>query len=414
MSLLKNASYFTIGGILNKVIPFFILPAITHLLTPEEFGIFSMFEVAVVTLLPFILVQQNGAIGVNYYKLNFEQNGQYISSVLIIPFTMFLVSILLILLFSHSISSMLSIPEEWLVFIPTVSFFQSLFLINNTTLIFRKKPIQYLYLEIGRTILFYGGGLIALYFFSNSWKGLGGFMTLAYGVFGLIAFIQLIKFYKLKPRLNAQYLKDGLLYGGPLIIHVFSQSVIDLSDRYFITEMIGVEYAGIYTIAYRFGMINFFLFKFFQQAWNPYVFEILEGNKSKEKKGLVKKLIIIIVGIACLAAIVAIIAPFYVRFFLDSSYQLAISVIPWICSAYAFRSIYGVLSVFLFHKKKTVTLSILTFTNAIINLVLNYYLIGLYGFVGAAIATLITFILSSTILLLLLLKMYGSPLNKLK
>ena|GEM_PF-2936762 len=390
------------------------MPVITVLLTPEEYGVFSMFEVVLLTTLPFVLVQQNGAIGVNYYRQTLRQNSLYISSVLVIPVVMLVVVFLVVFLLKKQISYFTLIPVGWLLIIPIVTFFQSIFLINSTTLVFRKKPYNYLFLEIGRTIVYFGGGMAALWFVSRTWDSLALLMTLGYCFFGCIALWQLVTGYNLKLKCNKTYLKDGMSYGLPLIVHVFAQSMIDLSDRYFITKMVGIEFTGIYNIAYRFGMINFFLFKFFQQAWNPHVYRVLENGTRSESIALLKQMIFIPIGILVLAFIVAWVAPFYIKFFLDPSYLLAISIIPWICSAYAFRSIYGLFSAFIFYKKKTLVLSAMTLLNAGVNLVLNYYLINLFGFKGAAIATLITFILSNIVLLLLLLFYYKKEFSQLR
>ena len=252
-----------------------------------------------------------------------------------------------------------------------------------------------------------------LKYVSNTWDGLSLFMVIGYSIFGILSFAQLQKCYKLKFRIDKNHIRDGLAFGAPLIVYVFAQSMIDLSDRYFIAEMVGVEYAGIYNIAYKFGMINFFLFKFFQQAWNPHMFEVLEKGSTSKKLGLIKQTLFISLGILFLAFLVALIAPIYVRIFLAEEYHVAIPVIPWICAAYGFRSIYGLNSGFIFFKKRTVHLSTLTLINALINLVLNYFLILEYGFIGAAIATLITFIFSNLLLILLMVKDYRSEINQL-
>ena len=55
--------------------------------------------------------------------------------------------------------------------------------------------------------------------------------------------------------MDYSYVIQSIRYGFPLIFHGISLLILTMSDRYLIKEIISVELAAIYGIAYKFGMM---------------------------------------------------------------------------------------------------------------------------------------------------------------
>ena len=76
----------------------------------------------------------------------------------------------------------------------------------------------------------------------------------------------------------------------------------------------------------------------------------------------------------------------------EESYHSGIKYVIWVALGYAFYGMYTLVFPYGVHVGETSYLGITTFIAAFVNVVANYYLINLNGALGAAQATLISYI----------------------
>ena len=100
-----------------------------------------------------------------------------------------------------------------------------------------------------------------------------------------------------------------------------------------------------------------------------------------------------------------------IYWFFPKSYFIAYKIVPVISLAYAVSKISGLINLSFYQEKKTLKLMELSIYAAILNVALNFILIPLYGYYGAAIATLITFLFMLIIKYYLSKKYYFLPIN---
>ena len=81
-----------------------------------------------------------------------------------------------------------------------------------------------------------------------------------------------------------------------------------------------------------------------------------------------------------------------IYWFFPKSYYIAYKIVPIISLAYAVSKISGLINLSFYQEKKTLKLMKLSIYAAMLNVGLNFLLIPLYGYYGAAVATLITFV----------------------
>lgn len=82
--LIRSASIYTLTNVINKAIPFLLLPILTRYLTPEDYGIVSMFGVLVSLVTPFTGLSIHGAIARMYYEIDSVDIKAYITNCLLI------------------------------------------------------------------------------------------------------------------------------------------------------------------------------------------------------------------------------------------------------------------------------------------------------------------------------------------
>jgi len=156
-----------------------------------------------------------------------------------------------------------------------------------------------------------------------------------------------------------------------------------------LTHFIGIETNGIYTVGFMVGQIIGLLQNSFNQAWVPWVFKSLKDGNSLIKVRIVKYTYIYFLLILILVVILWLFSPL-IYTIIGSSFYDGIAIVFWIALGFAFNGMYKMVSVYFFYKERTGVLGALTFSTAILNIILNFLFIPRYGFEGAAYATMIS------------------------
>src|SRR5690606_10190492 len=97
----------------------------------------------------------------------------------------------------------------------------------------------------------------------------------------------------------------------------------------------------------------------------------------------------------------------------DEKYYAASDFILWVALGYAIRGVYQVFFPYLVHVNKTRFLAVCTIVAALVNILLNYFLIKAFGSIGAAYATAVAFFVSAVLVFWYQQKYYPMPWFKL-
>jgi len=357
--------------------------------------VLANFELFFALSSPVIAVQQTGSVGVMYFRRDTLAFRQYFSSVAVLPFLSTLAISLLYFLFSAPLSKLLEIPEKWILLIPLIGLGAAISNMLITYYISAKKPVPYLLIEIPRTVLRFAGALFLILVLKWDWEGMAMALLITHSVMGVASLVVLRRLNLIGQGISWADMRDGLIFGLPLVLHTVSQNTIDLSNRVFITRMVGLEANGIYSVAYKVSVILLFVWKAFQQAWTPYFYERLKQNTESVRLQLTK-VIYAVIGLLLVGALgLAFIGKYLVLWFMDPAYLVGTYLIPYIVFGIFFQSLFILMSGFLLYHKKSKPLASITIGSAVINLILNYVLINEFDALGAALSNMITYGLGS-------------------
>ena len=78
--LFGNAAIYLGANILNAGIPFLLLPILTRVLTPADYGTVAMFGIVLSVLGAFTGLSVHGAIGVRYFQLGKKELSEYVGT----------------------------------------------------------------------------------------------------------------------------------------------------------------------------------------------------------------------------------------------------------------------------------------------------------------------------------------------
>ncbi len=394
MNLWKSMSVYTISNLSRQAIGFVLLPVITGYLSAGQNGDLTTITSMVTFVGSFMILSAPGAINLEYFRQDQgkENFPTYISSALVNPLILFLILTLFTFLFGSSLAAWLEIPNQWIYAIPLLSL--TILLPQVLSIIYqaRSQPVQYAAYNLSMTLLDLLFSILLIVGLSMNWEGrlIGNYGTKI--LFGIIALFLLYRSGLLQIKVNWTYTKDALFFGLPLILHILSANIMDLSDQFFIREMVGKEELGIYSIGYKVGMIILILQAAVVMAWRPFLFKELKEITPKKKKKIVQLSYLIMAGLVLAAGILYLISPLLFKYLvLKPEYHDGIKYVGIIALAYVFLGWYKMFSSYIIYTKHNKYLSYIAIFNIIFNLLLNYFLIKNYGAMGAAYATTISY-----------------------
>jgi O-antigen/teichoic acid export membrane protein len=159
-----------------------------------------------------------------------------------------------------------------------------------------------------------------------------------------------------------------------------------------IAALLGKESVGLYAIGYQFGMVIMMLTDAFSKAWQPIFYRYAKDLKFS----LIKKIQVgYLLGLPVVAIIYVVVACWAVPLVVDERYATAIQFIPVVVAAYVAMGYYQLYFPYLILYKKTKVLVYITPTAALVNVLLNYWWLPIFGAMGAAYATLIAYGITS-------------------
>ena len=116
--LVHHVIVYGLVNILKSLVPFIMLPILTAYLSPESFGIFSIIEVSILLLFPFISLNISSAINVEFYHLDEKYFKLYFNNAMILSLFSFLFLVILIGINRENICTYLSLSTTIILFLP--------------------------------------------------------------------------------------------------------------------------------------------------------------------------------------------------------------------------------------------------------------------------------------------------------
>lgn len=395
--VIKNSFVYIFSSAFSKAVPFLLLPLFTTLLTPEEFGLFSIYQVILVFFTALIGMSLQTSITVNFFKVNQKELASYFNNILFILFLNLSLFFLIFCAIDYFFVNFFSIDFSYFYIILPLVFFTVIVEIYTSILRNQQKAVNFFMVEVFGTILKFVLILLFMVFFEKGWLSfiygnlIGLFLIALYSFQSLLA----QKFINFKVGLSKIKIKEILKLCVPLIPHAVGIMIISLSDRLFIEKLIGVEAVGIYAVAYSFGIIVSLFSDAFIKAWTPWFYSKMKELKDKDAKIIVNITYVYIFMMLTLSFIVYVLAYLLIPIMTTVKYHVAIDYVFYIALGYSVQGIYKVFFPYLVFFMKTNYLAIITFFASLSSVFLNYYLINKYGILGAAYTIIFSFIFSS-------------------
>lgn len=189
---------------------------------------------------------------------------------------------------------------------------------------------------------------------------------------------------------SKKYWTYALKFNVPLLPHYLSMTVLASSDRIMISSMVGDAEVGIYSLAYSVSQVMTMFNTALLQTLEPWIYRKLKEHKTDDLARIAYPCFILI---AAVNELLIIFAPEVITIFAPTEYQEAIWIIPSVTLSVFFTFLYTFFATFEFYYEKTHYIAIATVGGAVLNIVLNYIFIRIFGYMAAGYTTLLSYIL---------------------
>lgn len=211
-------------------------------------------------------------------------------------------------------------------------------------------------------------------------------------------------------KLNLSF--EMIKYGFPLMIGNLIYTVITMSDRFFLKYYSTDSELGFYSYGYKYAdMINAFFINVIFLAWNPIRWKVYEMKDGKKIFANFNRLLhmIFIFFTLILTGIILVLGLFLTK---NQEYLNGFKILFIIAFSNVFYGLYYFNIMGLLFENKTKYITYIITVSALLNVLLNFALIPNWGMLGAAIATLISYICLHILALTIGQKFYSIERNR--
>lgn len=385
--LFKNIGLMTISNFSSKILSFLLVPLYTSVLSTEEYGTYDLYTTTAFLLMPLFSICISDAT-LRYTLESYKNPGAVLS--ISMKFYIRACLCITVLIVLNTIFSVVPLFNQYPLFF---LLYYYLCLLSDILTQFARgleKISDVAISGILSSITTVTLNILLLLVFS---LGLEGYFIANCSAFAatIIYLVIRLKIWKYIKMSTSQQLKTEMeRYSAPLIFNQIGWWINNVSDRYVVTWLCGTAANGIYSVAYKIPSLLTMFQTIFNQAWTlSAVKELDEGGSSLYSTIYTYYNCGMVILCSLLIASDKIVAHILFANEFYTAWQYA----PFLMMSVVFGSLSGLLGGVFTAVKISKLIARTTVIGASVNTILNIILVMFIGPLGAALATLISYIL---------------------
>lgn len=393
--VLQTSTIYLIGGLIGRAVGFLTIPLYSRFLSPAEFGIVELIELSTEIIAITLGMQAIGTAMTRIYheqKTPEQERAVVSTSVMaaaILSSTVALIAILLAAPLSRAVFH--SLDQAPLMRVAFVAMFFS-YMVEINLVYQQIQERARFYLTYTLTVLFANLSL-NIFFIGFAHAGVWGFLLskLFVTVCGS-CFLMFRLAREVGVKWQGSLVPEFIRFGAPLAASGAAFFIIHFSDRFFLTSAVSLADLGRYALAYRFAfLVSILIGDSFRRSWNATFYRYTEEDGWRQQFAYVATFLMFVLCLTALA--VAIFAPELLRLMVPPDFYPEILLLPILVFSYVFREMGDFFRSLLLINKRSGRFSQIAVGGAAVNLTLNFLLIPRFGIFGAAVATLLTWVI---------------------
>jgi polysaccharide biosynthesis protein len=385
-NLLKKFLSFSVGGYINILIGLIAIPIITRIISPEEYGIFSLVDVLIqIFVILSLLGMEQGFVRFFYDEEKTARGKLLFNSISIPLMIVFLLSIILYI-FRRKIAIFIIGKDDYFLWklLSLGTFFTVLRTFSFLVIRMQQRGKLYSFLNVFFKLVEFLFVFIFFYFLGNSYK------TLAYSYMVSLMLTVIISIIKEKNIWNFSgksiiEKKELINYSLPLSLTMALTWIFASSDKIMIKLFSNLKELGYYAGAFKIILVLNVIQSGFTTFWTPVMYE--HYQRKPEDKYFFKRINDYLSLIFFLLGTAVLMLRNFSIIVLGKNYYESIYIIPMLVFIPVMYLISETTMMGIVFKKKSKYLLYISIIVAIINIIGNLTLIPYIGAKGAAIST---------------------------
>ncbi len=384
----RASAAYALCSILQNALSFITLPIFTRLLTVEQYGQYTIYASWSAILSIFLTLNlPYGSFSKAMIKYE-DKRDAYIASAEGVCLLLAGIFFVIYLPLRSFWNELLELPAVLVV----VMTFE---ILANAGILFwsGKKRFEYKYIGVIAVTLLNSllAPLLAYFLVVNTeekgYARIIGYASVTILVGGIIFICNLRKGKRIYTK---EFWKYALGFNLPLVFYYLSQVIFNQSDRIMISHYCGKDKAAVYGVAYSLSMVLTFVLNAINNSYVPWFYEKIKRNEKKDNRKIAG---IIAILMAFLLLCVIWLAPEIIFIMAGKKYRSAMWVVPPV-SMSVLLLFYSQLFINVeFYYEKKGHLILASIASALVNILLNAWLIPEFGFVAAGYTTMVSYMI---------------------
>lgn len=394
--LLSSTAIYSVSMFLSRITSVVMLPVYTRYLTPADYGVLELIDVSMFAVAILLGMGLTGDALYYFYARasTDEQKENLLNALVLSSAACSLAGGLLVILCEGWLSEFLFHNRQYALAIQIAGLTFICSLPGETCLSYlraRDKALAYMWFSLFRL----GSGvLLNLLFLIGFGLGLYSILmtSLLSGIFSLLGLLYYVYSRFIRWRMpDLSIMMPVARYSAPLGLGGLGMLAINFGDRYFLSRYCTLADIGIYSLAYKFGMLLTTLNLPFIMFWRSQVHQILRDGGEHGESAFVRMFTAVAVVFGFAAFCLVVLAPLVVWAIAGPAFQGAAIYVPWVAAAYLVRVLVAQLESGLLAGNKTKWLMASDWLAASVCLAGYMLLIPRFGVWGAVAATILSF-----------------------
>ncbi|MCX6557103.1 MAG: polysaccharide biosynthesis C-terminal domain-containing protein [Candidatus Aminicenantes bacterium] len=411
----KDTAIYGISTIVGRFLNFLLVPFYTHFISRADMGIYTNIYAYLAFLNIFYIYGMDAAF-MKYSSLAGAEEKKKVFStayVFVCLSTLALTSLLLLLRIPFG--QLMAVPARYsrlIYYVILILLFDTLALVPFANLRLERKAGKFAALKLANILI--NLGLNLLFFIKFHWgiEAIFAANLAASAVTLLLVAPEIVK--RLRIRIDGVELKRMLRFGLPYLPASLAATMVQVIDRPVVLAMTNADTLGLYQTGYKLGIFMMLVVSMFQYAWQPFFLNNAREKNAREIFAKVMTLFVLTASLLWIVISLSIENLARLRIgpgstLIEKHFLPGLVVVPIILLAYLFNGIYVNLQAGLYIEEKTKYFPYITGAGAVVNVAANLLLIPALGIVGAALATLASYLVMAAGIFYFAQKFYPIP-----
>jgi O-antigen/teichoic acid export membrane protein len=389
--LARHSAVYGVGGLVSRILAIILLPLYTKYLPPDAYGRVEIVTAAIAVV---SIVLQMG-ISTAFFRFYFDNKEPARRLVVVRTsfwFTMGTATLGLVLgvIFAAPLAHLLQLGDDTALVRAGAVGLWAQTNYQQLTALFRveERSIAYAIASVANVLITITAMILFVAVFQ--WGAIGLVVGNFVGTLCVYLVLLAYRHEQLGFQFDRPLLRAMQKFGIPLVPSALALWVITFVDRLFVAHYKGQGEVGVYSAAIKVASVVTFVIIAFRTAWPAFAYSIEDDREARRTYAFV--LTYLLAFASWLSLGLGALAPWLVRLLTNPGYQRAQEAVGLLAFAFTIYAGYTVLAIGSGRARRTQLNWVVTGVGAGVNIGVNFLLIPRWGMVGAAISTLVAYV----------------------